>query len=100
MGGTKDSVLMERTMALSWSNTLPAWWSFFWRAVLYGFLLGLVFGFFGGVLAAIMGTPNKAASFGAVAGFIAGIPASMLAFKQALVRHLSRLAALPNAGTE
>jgi hypothetical protein len=40
------------------------------------------------------GEPQKAALYGAIAGYIAAIPASMLALKQALGKHLPSLAAL------
>ena len=78
---------------LNWNNTLAVWWSFMWRAVIYGMLLGAVLGGIAGIIA---GTPERGAFFGAIAGYIATIPASMLALKQALNKHPAALAALVN----
>lgn len=78
-------------MKLSWENFLPIWWSFIWRAVLYGFLGGLVAGFLAGIAAALMGQPEKGALWGAAAGYVAGIAASLPALKNALQKHLTRL---------
>jgi hypothetical protein len=41
-----------------------------------------------------MGTPEKAALFGSVAGYVGAIPASMLALKHALSKHLESLSTI------
>ena len=81
-------------MKISWGDALPVWWSIFWRGLIYGFIGGFVLGFVGGVIAALLSTPEKAVLFGMVGGYIAAIPASMLAVKQAIARHLPALAAM------
>ena len=78
-------------LPLTWSGVLAVWWSFMWRAVIYGGLLGGLLGVIAGIIA---GTPERGAFFGAILGYIAGIPASMLALKQALTKHLEFLAGL------
>ena len=81
-------------MHLNWGKALSVWWSFVWRGVIYGVLLGAALGFLAGMYAALSGVPDKATMYGAVAGWIGGIPASMLALKQAISKHLTELAAL------
>ncbi len=78
---------------LSWNGVLSVWWSFMWRAVIYGMLVGALLGSIAGLFA---GTPERGAFFGAIVGYIGTIPASMLALKQALTKHLAALAALVN----
>lgn len=70
---------------IPWAAALSVWWSFFWRAVVYGFLLGAVLGGAAGLMA---GSPEQATSYGGLAGYLATFPASMLAMKQALTKHL------------
>lgn len=78
---------------LGWNSALAVWWSFFWRAAIYGGLLGGVLGFFAGMIA---GTPEIGALVVTILGYIAYIPTSMLALKQALNKHLAALATLAN----
>jgi Mg/Co/Ni transporter MgtE len=78
-------------MRLTWKQTMPVWWSFFWRALLYGMLLGATFGFLAGFYAAFSGVPDKGALYGAIGGWVAAIPGSMLAIKQSVSRHLPGL---------
>jgi len=81
-------------MALRWQDTLPAWWSFAWRSVLYGLVGGFVLGAVAGAIAGASGHLEKARLWGAVAGYIAGVALSTVAFRQAVDGHLRRLAAL------
>ena len=84
-------------MKMSWKNTFPVWWSFVWRATVYGAALGSVLGAIAGAFAVLSGVPEKAGIYGGIAGWVGTIPASMLALKQALNKHLAALAALVNA---
>ena len=80
-----------------WGDALTLWWSFFWRALIFGFIAGFVFGFIGGVIAALLSAPEQAVVFGMIGGYIAAIPASMLAIKQAISKNLRRLATYAQA---
>jgi hypothetical protein len=86
-------------MKVGWKQTMLVWWSFFWRALLYGMLAGAALGFFAGLFAAISGVPDRATLYGAIAGYLGALPASMLALKQALGKNWAVLstAAAPNA---
>ena len=81
---------------IRWNKAVAVWWSLAWRASLYGLVGGLMLGAIGGGLAAIVGEPQKAGLYGSIAGYVAAIPASMLALKQALSKHLASLSALVN----
>ena len=83
-------------MNISWGKALSVWWSIAWRGTIYGALGGFVLGFIGGFMAALMHAPEKAQFYGMIGGYIAAIPASMLAVKQAITKHLISLAALVN----
>ena len=78
-------------MKLSWKQTMPVWWSFVWRATIYGALLGTVLGFFAGTYAGLSGVPDREVLYGVIAGSLGTIPASMLALKQALGKNLVML---------
>lgn len=78
-------------MQVQWRDVLPVWWSFFWRAAVFGALLGFLLGALVGVLLGMAGSAEKAPLYGALAGWVGAIPASMLAMKQALTRHLPAL---------
>lgn len=80
------------TVNVPWEDALALWWSFFWRALIFGLMAGIVFGFIGGVIAVLISGPEQSAVFGMIGGYIASIPASMLAIKQAISKHLMRLA--------
>ena len=78
-------------MTLQWKETLPVWWSFVWRSVLYGLVGGFVVGAVAGGVAGASGHLDKARLWGAVGGYLAGFALSTVAFRQALQRHLQRL---------
>jgi hypothetical protein len=63
-----------------------------WRGFFYGLAGGFVLGFIGGFIAA-MHDPSQAATYGTIGGYIAAIPASMLALKQALQKNMESLLA-------
>jgi hypothetical protein len=81
-------------MTLDWNRLFPIWWSFFWRAAIYGLIGGFVLGAVFGAIAGATGHLDKASLYGGVGGYIAGIPASMLALKQTLSLHLESFASL------
>jgi hypothetical protein len=84
-------------VTIGWDKTIPVWWSFFWRALIYGVAAGFVLGFIAGFGAAMMHSPQNARFAGMIAGYIGSIPASMFAFKQALTKHVASLVAIANA---
>ena len=84
----------KKAIEIRWSNALPVWWSFAWRGFLYGVLGGFALGAVGGAIAVATGVPEKAQFYGSIGGYIASIPATMLAVKQALSKHLASLAAV------
>jgi hypothetical protein len=79
--------------SLSWRRALVLWWSFFWRAFLYGVVLGMLLGGMAGFYAVVSGASEQAAVYGSIAGWVATLPASLLALKQAVSRHLGSLTA-------
>ena len=81
-------------MTIRWSSAIPVWWSIAWRGSLYGLVLGAILGGIGGAIAAFSGMPEKGTLYGTIGGYIAAIPASLLAVKQGLSKHLAALAAI------
>jgi hypothetical protein len=81
-------------MTVGWPKALAVWWSAAWRGALYGLIGGFVLGSIGGVIAGVMSSPEQAGTYGAVGGYLASIPASMLGLKQALSKHLRSLIAM------
>ena len=74
---------------VTWGNSIHVWWSFFWRATLFGALGGLVFGFIAGIVVAIMGRPDLGGTAGAIAGYVAAIPVSMWCIKHILSKSFN-----------
>jgi len=85
------STLAGKQLLINWKKTIEVWWSFFWRTFIYVLLLGAFLGTFAGVFALVSGAPDKGGLYGAVVGWIASIPASMFALKQALTKHIASL---------
>ena len=81
-------------MSLKWNRLLPVWWSFFWRATIYGGVGGAILGALFGIIAGITGHLDKASFVGNIGGYIATVPASMLALRQTLNVHLGSLTSL------
>ncbi|TWX65834.1 hypothetical protein [Colwellia sp. C1TZA3] len=71
-------------LEISWSQSMPVWWSFFWRATVFGAVAGAILGGIGGVIVALIGKPELAATIGGVAGYIAAIPVSIYCMKHIL----------------
>lgn len=78
---------------LGWPRAVAIWWSFFWRAMLYGLVLGALLGGMAGFYAALIGQPQQSAQWGMLAGWVATLPSSLLAIKHAVGRHLAALRA-------
>ncbi len=78
-------------MKLTWDVVLPIWWSFAWRAALYGFLAGAAAGFLASIYAASVGQAANALSWASGAGMVAGWIASIPALKHGLQKHWHRL---------
>lgn len=81
-------------MKVSWSKALSVWWSMAWRGLIYSVLASFVLGAIGGVIAVVIHSPEKARVYGEIGGYIGSIPASMLALKQTLSKHLASLTAI------
>jgi hypothetical protein len=85
---------------IEWNRVFPVWWSFFWRASIYGLVGGSVLGAILGAIAGATGHLDMAKLYGSVGGYIASVPASILALKQTLNLHLGSLTSFArNAGT-
>lgn len=77
-------------MSIRWRVALTVWWSMAWRGFLYGIGGGFLLGAVGGALAA-MHDPSRAVMYGTIGGYLAAIPASVLALKQALQKNVGLL---------
>jgi hypothetical protein len=53
-------------------------------------LMGFVFGALGGVIAALTGVPDKSALYGTLGGWVASFPATIVALKYAVSKHLMK----------
>lgn len=80
-------------MRLDWNTALSVWWSFLWRTTLYYALAGFSFGFLLAFITSVVNVPELADFYTTIAEYIALIPASMLAIKQALEKHTNPLRA-------
>ena len=63
---------------LTWGIAIRVWWSFMWRALLFGFLLGAVAGFIVGFAGGFLGLSKEqvilySQILGAIMGCIAGV---------------------------
>jgi hypothetical protein len=76
---------------VTWKRALAAWWSFLWRSTIYGAIGGFAFGAVGGGIAGATGHLDRARVVGIVAGYLAGLLLSAVAFKQVLQVHLGDL---------
>ncbi|NMH66253.1 hypothetical protein [Shewanella salipaludis] len=70
------------TVEVNWSNATRVWWSFFWRATLFGAIGGAILGAIMGVIAVLVGgNPDDAAVAGGIAGYLVAIPVSIWCIK-------------------
>ena len=74
---------------VTWSNSIPVWWSFFWRATLFGAIGGGVLGFIAGIIVGVFGKPELGATVGAIAGYVVAVPVSMWCIKHILSKSFS-----------
>ena len=72
---------------MSYGEILPIWWSMVWRGFLAGAVIGFVIGFGVGFLAALLGNPDAAGPWGAIAGTLVSIPVSLWAMRAAINKH-------------
>ena len=82
---------MNESMKLTWAETLPVWGSFFWRAIIWGVLFGAGGGFIVGIATIVAGNPAAGPAWASIAGLIGWVPASMVAMKSTLEKHLGFL---------
>jgi hypothetical protein len=81
-------------VTLDWNRLFPVWWSFIWRMSLYVVICSLILGAILGGIASVTGHLDQAAFIGTIGAYVSGVPASMLALKQALKVHLGSLASM------
>ena len=79
-------------MKIEWSESIKVWWSMAWRASLYAGGAGFVFGMIAGLVASGTGHQDQAMTYATVGGYLAALLMPILAVKQALEKHLARLA--------
>ena len=68
----------------SLERVLPIWWAFVWRAGVASMIAGVVAGFIGGYIVSSVGSPELGRPVGAIFAWLASIPCSVWAFRQAL----------------
>lgn len=66
---------------VTWSHTVPIWWSYFWRCILFSTLVGLISVIIGGVIVGAMGKPDMGGMVGGILGFLGSIPVSIYVMK-------------------
>ena len=74
---------------VTWANSIPVWWGFFWRATLFAALGGSVLDFVAGIVVVIIGRPELSTIVGAIAGYAVSIPVSMWCMKHILSKSFS-----------
>ena len=75
---------MEK-VEVTYGNTLRVWWSFFWRASLFGTIFGSVLGFIGAFTVGPFVEPETGRNIIApILGSLGGILASIWVFKKIL----------------
>ena len=75
---------------LNLERLLSIWWSFMWRAVVGGLLIGLVLGFIGGLLALLFGQPQIGPAVGGLMDWVGSIPVSVWALKASLSKKRAK----------
>lgn len=89
---------MEK-IEVTWGATLRVWWSYVWRVMLFGGILGFILGFIGGVVVGVIGKPELGSRVGAVLGYIGSIPVSIWVLKKILNKKYKEFSvALINEG--
>ena len=66
---------------VNWNVTLQVWWSYIWRCTVFAMILGLVLGFIGGIVVALIGKPELGAAVGGVLGHLVSITVSIYVMK-------------------
>lgn len=73
------------TNELTLERALPIWWAFVWRATLSVGVAGVFVGFMVSLIVGAAGAPELGRPVGAVLGWLASIPCSVWAFREALI---------------
>lgn len=75
----------------SYRQTVPIWWSMFWRNTVFGSLAGGLVAIVAGLVVGSLGLSGNSQLLGQltglVAAFLVGVPVSLWAFRQALAKH-------------
>jgi len=79
---------------VTWRETLPIWWSFAWRSLIFGLLAGFLLGVAIGFLAATFGNVKEPPAWALYSGFLIGLAASVYAMKQAIGKHAADIAVI------
>jgi hypothetical protein len=76
---------------------MPVWWGFVWRSLVYMAAFGMILG----IITILLGVPYNRAThpLQTLVGYIAYIPLSMLALKNALEDQFPKLSAISNPPT-
>ena len=69
---------------MTYGEVLPIWWSVTWRTIVASSIAGFIAGFMVGFIGALLGYPELANHWGALAGFLASFPASLWAVRAAI----------------
>lgn len=72
---------------LTYKKILPIWWSFFWRSSIIGFFAGGLASFVVGLILGALKLTSSPLIVSTLVGFAVGIPISIWAVRQALIRH-------------
>lgn len=69
------SAVPANTVEVTWGRAAKVWWSFIWRAVLFGIIAGAVMGgVVGGIMGASGAAPTAAAGIVQLIGTVVAIP--------------------------
>jgi Na+/proline symporter len=74
---------------ITWENILPVWWSFYWRATIFGLIAGAIVGALAGFVLGAMNKPELIPYAGGIAGFVVGLPISIICLKIAFEKDFN-----------
>lgn len=79
-----------RIIEVTWSMAFRVWWSFFWRAMVFGLLAGMGIGIVIGFLGAVIGADKAAvSSLSGLLGLVVGFVITFWAVKKVLYKRFS-----------
>ncbi|MEP2989677.1 MAG: hypothetical protein ABJN65_12770 [Parasphingorhabdus sp.] len=76
---------------LTYKKILPIWWSFFWRSSIVGFFAGGLASFVVGLILGTLTLTSNPLIISTLVGLAVGIPISIWAVRQALIKHKIKL---------